>query len=238
MYASVLPILDNNGNKAVYGSEFENLYKSQLRGDLQNPTVISRDYNTGEKFTLYDGTGGIYNQSLIYENNDDATEDQRYTYGQARENIMKVFEGARNLNSDEKAVNLYTNNSYDPKFRRALVEESIKNGSNIFSTTSQDFVKEVQESNLSYNRNENLYDLYPDKKKQISQLLNMGNVGRFGTSGTSMAGAVDAGLSGLFGMARAEQMRQQKQQSFRDRYAPRGTQTLNERFMANTSGIY
>ena len=75
--------------------------------DLQNPTVIARDYDTGEKYTLYDRTGGIYNQSLIYENNDDANEDQRYTYGQARENVMKVFEGARNLNSDEKAMNLY-----------------------------------------------------------------------------------------------------------------------------------
>lgn len=238
MYASSLPILDTNGNKAVYGSEFQNLYNSQLRSDLQNPTVIARDYDTGEKYTLYDGTGGIYNQSLIYENNDDSNEDQRYTYGQARENIMRVFEGARNLNASEKAVNLYTENSYDPKFRQALVEESVKSGSNIFSTTSQDFVKEVQESNLSYNRNDNLYSLYPDKQKQIQQLISMGSLGKFATTQTGMAGAVDAGLTGLFGMAREEQMKQKSQQSFRDRYAPRGTETLNERFMKRTAGIY
>ena len=238
MYATALPILDSNGNKPFYGSEFQNLYNSQLRSDLQNPTVIARDYDTGEKYTLYDGTGGIYNQSLIYENNDDANEDQRYTYGQARENVLRSFDGARNLNADEKAVNLYTDNSYDPKFRQALVEESVKNGSNIFSTTSQDFVREVQESNLSYNRNDNLYSLYPDKQKQIQQLVNMGSIGRFGTNTTSMAGAVDAGLSGLFGMAREEQMKQKKQQSFRERYAPKGTQTLNEKFMGRTSGIY
>ena len=233
MYASALPILDSNGNRPIYGSEFETLYNSQLRSDLQNPTIIAKDYDTGYKYTLYDGTGGLYKQSLIYENNDDSLEDQRYTYGQARENIMKVFEGARNLNADEKAVNLYTDNTYDPKFRQALVQESMRNGSNIFSTTSQDFVKEVQESNSSYNKNDNLYELYPDKKQQVSQLANIGIRNSTGTRGTGPKGAMDAGLSGLFGMARAEQEQQKNQQSFRERYAPRGTQTLNERFNAN-----
>lgn len=238
MYYQALPILDTNGNKQVYGSEFQTLYNSQLRSDLQNPTVIAKDYNTGQKFSLFDGTGGVYNQSLIFENNDDSNEDQQYTVGQANQNILQSYDGARNLTAEEKTVNLYTNNSYDPKFRQALVEESVRNGSNIFSTTSQDFVKEVQESNLSYNRNENLYDLYPDKKKQINQLMNMGRVGQFGMGGTSQTSAMNAGLSGLFGMAREEQMQQKKNQSFRARYAPKGTQTLNEQFLNRTSTIY
>ena len=238
MYAKALPILDTNGNNAIYGSEFQNLYNSQLRSDLQNPTTIARNYDTGQKFTLYDDTGGIYNQSLIFKNNDDANEDQQYTVKQANQTVLRAFDGARNLNADEKATNLYVDNSYDPKFRQALVEESVRNGSNIFTTTSQDFVKEVQESNLSYNRNDNLYDLYPDKQKQINQLINMGNKGNRSSFNTGPKSAMDIGLSGLYGMARDEQMRQKKQQTFRDRFAPKGTQTINEQFLKKTAGIY
>ena len=49
-----LPILDSNGNTPRYGGEFQILYNAQLRGDQQNPVTVERDFNTGQKFTLYE----------------------------------------------------------------------------------------------------------------------------------------------------------------------------------------
>ena len=123
-----LPILDSNGNNARFGGEFDMIYNANLRGDLQNPVTVERDYNTGEKFTLYN-PDGLYNQSLIFENNDDAEEDQQYTYGQSADTILNNMNANRPMTQAEKINSLYSSESYDPRFRQQLVQESIKTNS-------------------------------------------------------------------------------------------------------------
>jgi hypothetical protein len=184
-----LPILDSNGNTPRYGGEFQILYNAQLRGDQQNPVTVERDFNTGQKFTLYE-PDGVYNQSLIFENN-------------------------------------------DPRFRQELVNESIRDKSNMFSLTSQDFVREVQESNLNFQRNENLYDLNPSVQGQYNQLLNLGQRKMFNDP-------LNTGLSGLFEMAREQQKTQAKQQKARTKFegAKYNTPTLQEKFKKSVEGLY
>lgn len=227
-----LPILDSNGNTPRYGGEFQILYDAQLRGDQQNPVTVERDYNTGQKFTLYE-PDGVYNQSLIFENNDDPDEDQQYTYGQSVQRILNNSNSNRPMTKDEKINSLYTDESFDPRFRQELVNESIKNKSNIFSTMSQDFVREVQESNLNYERNENLYRLNPSVQGQYNQLLNLGQRKMF-------SDPLNTGLSGLFQMAKEQQKTQAKQQKARTRFegAKYNTETLGEKFKKSTAGLY
>ena len=153
----VLPILDNNGNEQKYSNEFDNIYKAGLQGNLmeaQDPVI---DYNTGKKFTLYDTTGGIYNQNKLFENNDDPREDQQVTNEQAMARIRNTSGINRPLTQTEKSFELYTNNSYDPRFRNELIKESMNSGSNIFSEFSQDHVNNVRESYTNSFNEENLY---------------------------------------------------------------------------------
>jgi hypothetical protein len=153
----VLPILDNNGNEQKYSSEFDNIYKAGLQGNLieaQDPII---DYNTGKKFTLYDTAGGIYNQNKLFENNDDPKEDQQVTNEQAMARIRNMSGINRPLTNTEKSFELYTNNSYDPRFRNDLLKESIESGSNLFSEFSQDHVNNFRQSFTNAFNEENLY---------------------------------------------------------------------------------
>lgn len=227
-----LPILDSNGNNARFGGEFDMIYNANLRGDLQNPVTVERDYNTGEKFTLYN-PDGLYNQSLIFENNDDAEEDQQYTYGQSADTILNNMNANRPMTQAEKINSLYSSESYDPRFRQQLVQESIKTNSNMFSTMSQDFVRDVQESNLSVDRNENLYNLNPSIQGQYNQLINLGQRKMFNDP-------LNVGLSGLFEMAKEQQKTQAKQQKARTRYegAKDTSKTLSQKFKEQTAGLF
>lgn len=153
----VLPILDNNGNVQKYSNEFDNIYKAGLQGNLmeaQDPVI---DYNTGQKFTIYDTTGGVYNQAKLFENNDDPKEDQQVTDRQAMERIRNMSGINRPLTQTEKSYQLYTNDSYDPRFRNELLKESMKTGSNLFSEYSQDHVNNVRDSVKNAFYEENLY---------------------------------------------------------------------------------
>jgi hypothetical protein len=153
----VLPILDNNGNEQKYSNEFDNIYKAGLQGNLidaQDPVI---DYNTGKQFTIYNTTGGIYNQNKLFENNDDPNEEQQVTNEQAMARIRNMSGINRPLTQTEKSFELYTNDSYDPRFRNELLKESMKSGSNIFSEYSQDHVNNVRESYKNFFNEENLY---------------------------------------------------------------------------------
>lgn len=153
----VLPILDNNGNEQKYSNEFDNIYKAGLQGNLMDAQDPVIDYNTGKKFTLYDTTGGIYNQNKLFENNDDPKEEQQVTNAQAMARIRNMSGINRPLTHTEKSFELYTNNSFDPRFRNELLKESMASGSNIFSEFSQDHVNNVRESYTNSFNEENLY---------------------------------------------------------------------------------
>jgi len=239
-----IPIMNNFGKFQTFGNEFNQIYQQQLNNNLMNPTAPQTDFNTGSTITIYNNTGEVYNQQLIFENNQDADEDQRYTYGQAQENVMKSFQNARPLTRNERAINNYTDNDYSPEFRQQLVEDSIKSGSNIFSTVSQDFVREVQESNLSFRYNDNLYDLNPNPDAAMMQLMNLSNqqINNVDSKTDMINRTLNTAADTLFDMADRE--RQQKENDkaskvrFKNRFRPKDKQTLNEKFNIAIEGIY
>ena len=153
-----LPFIDGNGENQRYGNEFEQMYKLELGQNLMIPQDPVIDYNTGSKYTLYDATDGIYNQSKLFENNDDPQEDQQTTDQQAMERIRNTAGINRQLTESEKRFNLYTTNNFDIRFRNQLKNESMKAGDNMFSEYSQDHVNAVRNANINYVKEENLYE--------------------------------------------------------------------------------
>ena len=132
----------------------------------------------------------------------------------------------RQLTEQEKRFNLYTDNNFDIRFRKQLVDEATKTGSNIFSEFSQDHVNAVQTANLNFNKEETLYDRAPkgSKEQKLQEML-----GGFGVNPFS------AGLAGLATMAKQEQKQQIRQQKFRDRFAPRTKPTMTNVFGETTA---
>ncbi len=100
-----IPIIGRNGKPQKYGSEFEQMYDLELKGNLQIPQERVVDYDTGNKYTLYDNTGGIYNQAKLFENNDDPNEEQQTTDQQAMERLRNNASANRQLTEQEKRFN-------------------------------------------------------------------------------------------------------------------------------------
>jgi len=227
------------GTFQTFGNEFNMIYQQQLNNNLMNPSTPQEDFNTGEQFSVYNNTGSVHNQQAIFKNNENPSEEQQYTYGQAQENVMKNFNNARPLTRNERAITIYTDNDYSPEFRQQLVEDSIRSGSNIFSTVSQDFVKEVQESNFNLKYNDNLYNLNPNPESQLIQLLKLNEAKE--TMRNNQESKVNKTLNEaadiLFNMAEKEKQQKEndrlEKQRFSDRFRPKDKQTLNEKFNTN-----
>jgi len=216
-----LPILDGNGENQSYGNEFEQMYKLELGGNMMIPQEPIKDYNTGSKYTLYDDTGGIYNQAKLFENNDDPKEEQQTTDEQAMERIRNTSGINRQLTDSEKRFNLYTTNNFDIRFRNKLLDESRKVGDNIFSEFSQDHVNAVRASNQGYVKEENLYDTPDTKQYNFMEALK---------ASKGKQSPVDLALESLMNMARAEQKKQEGQQKFRDTFAGKTKETMSDKF--------
>ena len=222
-----IPIIGRNGKPQKYGSEFEQMYDLELKGNLQIPQDPVVDYNTGNKYSLYDNTGGIYNQAKLFENNDDPNEEQQTTDQQAMDRLRNNASANRQLTEQEKRFNLYTDNNFDIRFRRQLVDEAIKSGSNIFSEYSQDHVRDVQTANLNFNKEETLYTRAPkgSKEEKLQSIL-----GAYGSNPLS------AGLAGLTAMAKKEQKQQMAGQTFRDTFAGKTKPTMTDVFREKMKG--
>ena len=222
-----IPIIGRNGKPQKYGSEFEQMYDLELKGNLQIPQDRVVDYDTGNKYTLYDNTGGIYNQAKLFENNDDPNEEQQTTDQQAMDRLRNNASANRQLTEQEKRFNLYTDNNFDIRFRRQLVDEAIKSGSNIFSEYSQDHVRDVQTSNLNFNKEETLYTRAPkgSKEEKLQSML-----GSYGLNPLS------AGVAGLTAMAKKEQKEQMAGQKFRDTFAGKTKPTMTDVFREKMKG--
>lgn len=223
-----LPILNGNGDAQQYGNEFEQMYRLELGGNLMIPQDPIIDYNTGSKYTLYDATDGIYNQSKLFENNDDPQEDQKVTDEQAMQRIRNTSGINRQLTESEKRFNLYTTNNFDIRFRNQLKDESERSGDNIFSEFSQDHVNAVRNSNANYIKEENLYET-PDTK-QYNMLQALGSKNMFGNKSIT-----NEALSALMNMARSEQKTQEGQQKFRDTFAGKTKETMGDKFQRMTA---
>jgi hypothetical protein len=223
----VLPILDNNGNIQKYSNEFDNIYKSGLQGNLMIPQDPIIDYNTGAKITTYNTSGGIYNQSKLFENNDDPKEDQQVTDGQAMERIRSLSGINRPLTETEKRFQLYTNDSYDPRFRNELLKESMKTGSNIFSEFSQDHVNNVRDSYKNVFNEENIYTRGINPLSLIAQQRQFQN-------GLNPQNILKFGFSQFADILRKEQEEINKQNvrqnTFMNKTFNTGEQTMSEKF--------
>lgn len=231
-----IPILDNDGNAQTYGKEFDNLYKDNLKGNLQIPQDPVIDYNTGEKYTLYDNTGGIYNQSKLYENNNDPNEDQQTTDQQAMERIRNTAGINRPLTEDEKRFNLYTTNSFDIRFTNQLVRESLASGSNLFSEFSQDHVNALRESNENQFNEQNLYVSKSNNVNLLANLLKQQQI----EGKQESKSFVDLGIQTLMDLAKKEQKVEEEQQKFRNIAFGKRPETMSQKFeritkMRNTS---
>lgn len=222
--AYAIPILGRNGKPQKYGSEFDQMYNLELKGNLQIPQDPVVDYNTGNKYSLYDNTGGIYNQAKLFENNDDPNEEQQTTNQQAMERLRNNASANRQLTEQEKRFNLYTDDNFDIRFRNQLVNEATKSGSNIFSEFSQDHVNAVQTANQNYNKEETLYTRAPkgSKEEKLQSLLGLN--------------PLSAGLAGLSEMAKREQKEQMRGQTFRDTFAGKTKPTMGDVFGEKTKG--
>lgn len=216
-----LPILDGNGENQKYGNEFEQMYKLELGGNMMIPQEPIIDYNTGSKYTLYDDTGGIYNQAKLFENNDDPKEEQQTTDEQSMERIRNTSGINRQLTDSEKRFNLYTTNNFDIRFRNKLLDESKKVGDNIFSEFSQDHVNAVRAANQGYVKEENLYETPDTKQYNFMEALK---------TSKGKQSPVDVALESLMNMARAEQKKQQGQQQFRDTFTDKTKETMSDKF--------
>ena len=215
-----LPILDGNGENQRYGNEFEQMYKLELGQNLMIPQDPVIDYNTGSKYTLYDATDGIYNQSKLFENNDDPQEDQKVTDEQAMQRIRNTSGINRQLSESEKRFNLYTTNNFDIRFRNQLKDESERAGDNIFSEFSQDHVNAVRASNQGYVKEENLYETADTKQYKLLDSLGLKN----------KKSITEEALTALMGLAKEEQKTQIKQQKFRDTFAGKTKETMSDKF--------
>lgn len=218
---TAIPIVDGNGNFQTYGNEFDNLYKDNLKGNLQIPQDPVEDYNTGQKYTIFDNTGGVYNQPKLFENNDDPKEDQQVTNQQAMERIRNTSGINRPLTEDEKRFNLYTTNNFDIRFTDQLIRESIAEGSNLFSEFSQDHVKALRDSNESLFNEQNLY--VSKSQQQPNILANL-------IKEQSPSNLAQLGVSALVDMLRKEQKIQQEQQKFRDSALPKKKESMSQKF--------
>ena len=196
------------------------MYKLELGGHMlitQEPII---DYNTGSKYTLYDNTGGIYNQANLFENNDDPKEEQQTTDQQAMDRIINTSGINRQLTDSEKRYNLYTTNNFDIRFRNQLKQESERSGDNIFSEFSQDHVNAVRASNQGYVKEENLYETTDTKQYKLLDSLGLKN----------KKSITEEALTALMGLAKEEQKTQMKQQKFRDTFTGKTKETMSDKF--------
>jgi hypothetical protein len=65
----------------------------------------------------------------------------------------------------------YLNLPYSPEFRDELVQESIKQNTNVFFTEAQDFVNEYQQSVNNMTNEENMYEPSSNSTVVLSNLL-------------------------------------------------------------------
>lgn len=223
-----LPFIDSNGNPQTFGSEFDQIYDIELRNNLMVPNAPVIDYNTGKNFTLYDTTDGIYNQSRLFENNDNPQEDQQITEQQALARIRTNPSTNRELTESEKRYQLYTDNNFDIRFKRQLMAESLKTGDNLFSEFSRDHVDAVRQSNTSLMNEENLYE---PRTSQETNLLS-----GLSTDSFLNKSVINEALRGLMGEAKREQKAQEEAQKFRNRQMPKVSPTLGEKFDIRMKG--
>jgi hypothetical protein len=161
-----LPVLDND---ILNSSEFQKMYNLDLTGgnfipvtnlNRPNPNIVQR--NVSNYFI-----DGNENQSLILQNNYNPFEDQNKTTEQTRQAIMDENVLRNSTSQTDREINMYlSHNQLDPRLRTQMMMDSLRDGTNLFSSQSEDFVREVRDSYGNFLQEEFLYR--PDKITRLN----------------------------------------------------------------------
>jgi hypothetical protein len=160
-----LPILDDG----VFNSdEFQKMYNLDLTGGNFIPvTNLSRPVIKNNVSTYF--IDGNENQSLILENNYNPFEEITKTTEQTRQAIMDENVLRNSTSQTDREINMYlSHNQLDPRLRAQMMIDSLRDGTNLFSSQSEDFVKEVRDSYGNFLQEEFLYR--PDKITRLTQV--------------------------------------------------------------------
>ena len=154
--------------------EFNNIYRVNLNDELIKP--LSYFNPVGVPITTINVTGmeNVPMDSVrkyLYNNNADPSEEQQFTDAERLQYVQNVFNIQPPLSQKEKQIAPYLNLPYSPEFRDELVQESIKQNTNVFFTEAQDFVNEYQQSVNNMTNEENMYEPSSNSTVVLSNLL-------------------------------------------------------------------
>lgn len=157
-----IPILDNS---ILQDNEFAKMYNLDLTGGNFIPVTDIKNNYTGDNTTQYFIDGGNENQNLILQNNYNPFEEMNKTTEQSRQIIMGESILNNSISQTEREINMYSDSRLDPRLRKQMLIDSIRENDNLFSTQSQDFVQEVRDSYGAFLKEEFLYR--PEKERKI-----------------------------------------------------------------------
>lgn len=220
-----IPAIDNS---ILQNSEFGKMYEIDLLGGNFQPVTNIQNHFTGNNTTKFFIDGGLENQNLILQNNYNPYEEQSKTTEQARQIIENQSILQNSISQTEREINMYSNLRLDPRLRKQMAIDSLRDGTNLFSAQSEDFVKEVRDSYGAFLQEEFLYR--PEKIRRINNEnpLSM-------TDGQDVSTIKNYFIDKLINDAKEEQSAKEKMkkahQIRRERFFPtRKEKTQEERF--------
>jgi hypothetical protein len=139
----------------------------------------------------------------------------------------------RGLTDQEKRNIIFTGQTFDPRFRRQLIEESIRDNSDMFAINTTDLIEETQKANQEFTRQENLETLTPNVNAQLQQVQAIQNKidSQFDMG---VNNAFNSGIDILFNLAQEEKAQQRRNEQFRNRQMGRQKPTMSEIFANKT----
>lgn len=172
-------------NSSVTGREFNHVRTIMRDRGLMNPTVRDPEYGVSATTTI--NLTGVDNQELSAPF--DKPKDIPYSDSQIRNMFDGIVEGRDITQKDILAAD--NEISLDPRLQFPLERIAMASGSNMYGQLSQDFIKNIQQSNASWWQEHNLYNL-PPGHSEMDELLKSGIVSQLISSGTETKKDVSA----------------------------------------------
>jgi len=154
--------------------EFNNIYRVNLNDELIKPLSYYNPVGVPISTINVTGMENVPMDSVrkyLYNNNADPSEEQQFTDAERLQYVQNVFNIQPPLSQKEKQIAPYLNLPYSPEFRDELVQESIKQNTNVYFTEAQDFVAEYQQSVNNMTNEENMYEPSSNSTVVLSNLL-------------------------------------------------------------------
>lgn len=169
---SSITMMGNQQNNRL--REFNNIYRVNLNDELIKPLSYFNPNGIPVSTINVTGMENVPMDSVrkyLYNNNADPSEEQQFTDAERLQYVQNVFNVQPPLSQKEKQIAPYLNLPYSPEFRDELVQESIKQNTNVYFTEAQDFVTEYQQSVNNMTNEENMYEPSSNSTVVLSNLL-------------------------------------------------------------------